>query len=334
MTRGTSTHPRGIPSIFWAAAERDLDASGECLAAWFAKLRSRVPSGPQLGRLAGVLYLGALALLLTTAWQGPPEAAGGLVAMLPAWHLSFLMATGAGVALLSFGRPSTQMHAPHVSDSPRVGMNELMAQMNHELRTPLNAVIGFSELMLRELHGPLGNARYQEYAHHIAQSGEWLLRSSEEALAVTEAMTGLMTDQGRTKRERRLAVTLVEEAWSGAMRGRVAAAAELVVSGAAGCDIACEGRATIQALEHLFREALRLGASGAAVTVACRCRGDDRSLEIRVARASCAGDAAASGGDNLRTMLARLLLQMQGAAVACSLEGNAWVARVDFSARS
>ena len=50
-----------------------------------------------------------------------------------------------------------------------------MAQMSHELRTPLNAVIGFSDVMLRELHGPLGNARYQEYAHHISESGGRLL---------------------------------------------------------------------------------------------------------------------------------------------------------------
>ena len=328
MTRGTSTHPRGIPSIFWAAAERDLDAR-------FAKLRCRAPSGPQLGRLAGVLYLGALALLLTTAWQATPEAAGGLVAMLPAWHLSFLMATGAGVALLSFGRAPARVPAPHAGASPQVGMSELMAQMHHDLRTPLNAVIGFSELMLRELHGPLGNARYQEYAHHIAQSGEWLLRSSEEALAVTEAMTGLMADQGRTRRERRLAVTLIDEAWAGAMRSRPAA--ELAVSGAGGCEIACEARATTQALEHLFREALRHGASGAPVRAACRRRGDGVSLEIQVALESSARHTAASslacGGDNLRTMLARLLLQMQGATLACSLEENTWAARVDFSVR-
>ena len=69
-----------------------------------------------------------------------------------------------------------------------------MAQMSHELRTPLNAVIGFSEVMLRELYGPLGHARYQEYAHHISESGGRLLKSSEDALAVTEAMSALIAD--------------------------------------------------------------------------------------------------------------------------------------------
>jgi cell cycle sensor histidine kinase DivJ len=50
-----------------------------------------------------------------------------------------------------------------------------LANMSHELRTPLNAIIGFSELMEREIFGPLGNARYQEYARMIHDSGGHLL---------------------------------------------------------------------------------------------------------------------------------------------------------------
>ena len=50
-----------------------------------------------------------------------------------------------------------------------------LANMSHELRTPLNAIIGFSELMTREIFGPLGNARYQEYAKLVHDSGGHLL---------------------------------------------------------------------------------------------------------------------------------------------------------------
>jgi two-component system, cell cycle sensor histidine kinase DivJ len=50
-----------------------------------------------------------------------------------------------------------------------------LANMSHELRTPLNAIIGFSELMTREIFGALGNARYQEYAKLIHDSGSHLL---------------------------------------------------------------------------------------------------------------------------------------------------------------
>ncbi len=77
--------------------------------------------------------------------------------------------------------------------------------MSHELRTPLNAMIGFSEVMLRELHGPLGHARYQEYAAHISESGGRLLKSSEDTLAVTATMSALMADRLAGRRERVLA---------------------------------------------------------------------------------------------------------------------------------
>ena len=126
------------------------------------------------------------------------------------------MATGAAAALLTLsGRDGAdaagQRSEPGAAST--TGLSELMAQMSHELRTPLNAVIGFSDVMLRELHGPLGNARYQEYAHHISESGGRLLKSSEEALAVTEAMTALMADRRAGKRERLAAATLLRDAW-------------------------------------------------------------------------------------------------------------------------
>ena len=52
--------------------------------------------------------------------------------------------------------------------------SEFLANMSHELRTPLNAIIGFSEVMTRELFGPVG-PRYQEYSRLIHESGGHLL---------------------------------------------------------------------------------------------------------------------------------------------------------------
>lgn len=50
-----------------------------------------------------------------------------------------------------------------------------LADLSHEMRTPLNAVIGFSGAMGAEVFGPLGHARYYEYAEHIRSSGAHLL---------------------------------------------------------------------------------------------------------------------------------------------------------------
>jgi signal transduction histidine kinase len=53
--------------------------------------------------------------------------------------------------------------------------SQFLATMSHELRTPLNAVIGFSEMIAGEAFGPLGHARYREYAADIRSSGAHLL---------------------------------------------------------------------------------------------------------------------------------------------------------------
>jgi signal transduction histidine kinase len=268
-----------------------------------------------------------------TAWHDPAAAPSGFMGGLPDWHLAFLMATGTGVALLTLARPEAEAAAAgegETSSAPTTGLSELMAQMSHELRTPLNAVIGFSELMLRELHGPLGNARYQEYAHHISESGGRLLKSSEEALAVTEAMTALMAGRGIARRERRAAPGLLRDAWRTATSTLAGAAPRLVLTTCTTCDITCEQRPTVQALEHLFGEALGLAPAAGTVTVTGRREAGRRSLEISVAGAERSQPAA---GNSLRMILARLLLEMQGATLTCTTSGETWVAVVEFPGR-
>jgi two-component system cell cycle sensor histidine kinase PleC len=220
--------------------------------------------------------------------------------------------------------------------------------MSHELRTPLNAVIGFSEVMLRELHGPLGHARYQEYAAHISESGGQLLKASEDTLAVTATMSALMANRTGGRRERVLAATLVREAWVRAAAGAPSRDIQLVVTSCNSCAIECERRATSQALEHLLREAFAKVPAAGAVEVRGRRKSGARSIEICVTGpgASEAHPPAASGlpaspgrsadplvaGGSLRVMLARLLLEMQGATVSVwdGHDGVSWSACVAF----
>ncbi len=52
--------------------------------------------------------------------------------------------------------------------------SDFLGRMSHELRTPLNAIIGFSEVIVTQLFGPLGSPKYKEYAEDILRSGRFL----------------------------------------------------------------------------------------------------------------------------------------------------------------
>ncbi|HUN45321.1 MAG TPA: PAS-domain containing protein [Stellaceae bacterium] len=67
---------------------------------------------------------------------------------------------------------------------------EFLANMSHELRTPLNAVIGFSDVLIGEIFGPLGDARYRDYAHDIRDSGNHLLNLINDVLDVAKIEFG------------------------------------------------------------------------------------------------------------------------------------------------
>jgi signal transduction histidine kinase len=65
--------------------------------------------------------------------------------------------------------------ARDLAETANRARGEFLANMSHELRTPLNAVLGFSEILEKELFGPLGDARYREFAQDIHKSGRHLL---------------------------------------------------------------------------------------------------------------------------------------------------------------
>ena len=67
---------------------------------------------------------------------------------------------------------------------------EFLANMSHELRTPLNAIIGFSELMMQQIFGPLGSDKYGEYCEHIHSSGKYLMSVFGDVLDMSRLEAG------------------------------------------------------------------------------------------------------------------------------------------------
>jgi len=83
--------------------------------------------------------------------------------------------------------------------------SSFLAVMSHELRTPLNAIIGFSELMEREIKGPIGNPAYRDYVADIRQSGQLLLNHVNGILDLSRIESG--------KYEMNLSPMTLKDAW-------------------------------------------------------------------------------------------------------------------------
>jgi signal transduction histidine kinase len=77
---------------------------------------------------------------------------------------------------------------------PEMGMAgrrlDFLAKVSHEVRTPLNSILGFTELMLQERLGPIGNARYRGYVEDIHQSGLYALSLLNDLLDISKIEAG------------------------------------------------------------------------------------------------------------------------------------------------
>lgn len=68
--------------------------------------------------------------------------------------------------------------------------SDFLAKISHEIRTPLNAIIGFSEVMIEERFGSIGNDRYQEYLKDIRTSGSHIMSLINDLLDLSKVEAG------------------------------------------------------------------------------------------------------------------------------------------------
>jgi PAS domain S-box-containing protein len=79
------------------------------------------------------------------------------------------------------------------AEQANISKSQFLANMSHELRTPLNGIIGFSDIIRRELFGQITPARYRDYAEDIHSSGEHLLKLINDILDLSKIEAGKMS---------------------------------------------------------------------------------------------------------------------------------------------
>lgn len=209
-------------------------------------------------------------------------------------------------------------------NSDRAAWAKLTAHMSHELRTPLNAVLGFSEIMSKEVFGPLGSSCYGDYARDIHASGRLLLKSAEDALAITALLTAPARKgpppSGHLE-------SILDDACTFARCDLEARSISLEVTADTGLEIIGDPQATRQMLINLIGEASRDACSGAVVRIEARSTSDCVTLSVTL---SGQRSVETSSGDGFAMILARTLCELSNAhlqTTATAEGGHGWTVR-------
>ncbi len=144
--------------------------------------------------------------------------------------------------------------------------SEFLAKMSHDLRTPLNAILGFSEIMEKEMFGPLGHEKYHDYCNDISKSGQSLLAVIADILDMAEL------EAGKVKIERQTLPIdkTLHDAFAAIRKEADLKGVVLVDDMTASGTLYADPRAINRILGHLLKNAVKFTPAGGRVTMSSR----------------------------------------------------------------
>lgn len=151
------------------------------------------------------------------------------------------------------------MEAARVADAAK---SEFLANMSHELRTPLNAIIGFSEMLISEVSGPLGD-KNREYAGHIHGSGHHLLSLINDLLDFAKIDANALKLDLKVENARRIAHAAYDIIQPQAAKSGV----QVLLETTGSVNMRCDDRRILQVLLNLLSNAVKFTHEGGRVTL-------------------------------------------------------------------
>ncbi len=146
--------------------------------------------------------------------------------------------------------------------------SEFLASMSHELRTPLHTVIGFTELLLEEIEGPL-NEKQRRFLGHIRQDSNHLLELINDILDLSKIESGRM----ELKPEDFDVAAAIEEVLGGIRPLAAAKSLELVIDTPPAIALRADRVRFREILYNLLSNAVKFTPEGGRITVASAVEG-------------------------------------------------------------
>jgi len=156
------------------------------------------------------------------------------------------------------------MSAKRLAEKTSAAKSEFLAKVSHDIRAPLNTIIGFSEVMIEERFGAIGNERYRDYLKDIHASGEHLITLLNDLLDLSKIETGKLDLSFASLGLNDLVQQCVAMLQAQANRGRVIIRTALAD---ALPQVVADARSVRQIILNLLSNSLKLTGAGGQVIV-------------------------------------------------------------------